>query len=64
MKIILNGEACEVTSAILSDLLLEKDFGGRVATAVNENFVPATLRGSTVLQDGDRVEILAPMQGG
>jgi sulfur carrier protein len=35
-----------------------------VATAVNGEFVPARARGEIQLQDGDRVEVLAPMQGG
>ncbi|MHC1479238.1 sulfur carrier protein ThiS [Frateuria aurantia] len=35
-----------------------------VATAVNGEFVPARRRAETSLTDGDRVEILAPMQGG
>ena len=36
----------------------------RVATAVNEDFVPAARRGAHTLQEGDRVEIVAPRQGG
>jgi sulfur carrier protein len=35
-----------------------------VATAVNGEFVPARARGEIHLRDGDRVEVLAPMQGG
>ena len=38
--------------------------GATVATAVNGEFVPAPARAQTKLQDGDRVEVLAPMQGG
>jgi sulfur carrier protein len=64
MKIVLNGEAREVEATTLSALLFETGFSGRVATAVNEAFVPATLRDSQALADGDRVEIVAPMQGG
>ena len=36
----------------------------KIATAVNEAFVPASLRDQTNLADGDRVEIVAPRQGG
>ena len=36
----------------------------KVATAVNEDFVPAARRGAHMLQEGDRVEIVAPRQGG
>lgn len=64
MKIILNGEPHEVQATNLQALLDEQGFSGRVATAVNEDFVPAGLRAGHVLQSGDRVEILAPMQGG
>lgn len=64
MKIVLNGSARDVTATTLSDLLAECGFSGRVATAVNEDFVPATLRDGHVLSEGDRVEVVAPMQGG
>jgi len=64
MKIVLNGQAREVRAEILSDLLMECGFSGRVATAVNEDFVPSSLRLAHKLNDGDRVEVVAPMQGG
>ena len=35
-----------------------------VATAVNGSFVPAGRRPTVELQEADRVEVLAPMQGG
>lgn len=35
-----------------------------VATAVNGEFVPARARAHLRLREGDRVEVLAPMQGG
>ncbi|WP_170410965.1 sulfur carrier protein ThiS [Ruegeria atlantica] len=64
MKIVLNGEPRDVSAETLADLLLECGFSGRVATAVNEDFVPSGLRISQTLNEGDRVEVLAPMQGG
>ncbi|MEL6410446.1 MAG: sulfur carrier protein ThiS [Pseudomonadota bacterium] len=64
MQIILNGEPREVDAVTLASLLQEEGFSGRVATAVNEVFVPAGLRAEQALKDGDRVEVLAPMQGG
>ena len=64
MKIVLNGDTREVQATTLGDLLTETGFSGRVATAVNEDFVPAALRITHTLNDGDRVEVLAPMQGG
>jgi sulfur carrier protein len=42
MRIVLNGELREVEAVRLSDLLNELGFGqAKVATAVNEAFVPA-----------------------
>ncbi len=38
--------------------------GATVATAVNGEFVPAQARAQLALAEGDRVEVLAPMQGG
>lgn len=64
MKIVLNGEPREVQAWTLSGLLAECGYSGRVATAVNEVFVAAPLRDTHQLAEGDRVEILAPMQGG
>ena len=64
MRIVLNGEAQDVSACTLAALLQERGLTGRVATAVNEEFVPAALRADMVLREGDRVEILAPMQGG
>ncbi|WP_377191939.1 sulfur carrier protein ThiS [Ruegeria meonggei] len=64
MKIVLNGEPREMRGETLSDLLQEFGFSGRVATAVNEDFVPSSLRIAHKLNDGDRVEVVAPMQGG
>ncbi|MCG7520456.1 sulfur carrier protein ThiS [Ruegeria sp. Ofav3-42] len=64
MKIVLNGEPREVRAETLAELLQECGFSGRVATAVNEDFVPSSLRIAHALKVGDRVEIVAPMQGG
>ncbi|PIB25860.1 thiamine biosynthesis protein ThiS [Amylibacter kogurei] len=65
MKINVNGELREITSPNLADALDELGYGdAKIATAVNENFIPATLRHDTELVQNDRLEILAPMQGG
>jgi len=64
MKIVLNGETRDVRAETLFDLLAECGFSGRVATAVNEEFVPSSLRIGRELKDGDRIEVLSPMQGG
>jgi sulfur carrier protein len=36
----------------------------RVATALNGDFLPKAAREATALTEGDRLEVLAPMQGG
>jgi sulfur carrier protein len=65
MRIFLNGEATEVRATRLAAALHELGYEGvTVATAVNESFVPVAGRDTTELRDGDRVEVLAPRQGG
>ena len=65
MRIIVNGNAVDSDAATLAALLEELGKGeAKVATAVNEGFVPVGLRVQTLLNDGDRVEIVAPRQGG
>jgi len=38
--------------------------GSPFAIAINQKFIPKQCYGSTTLNDGDRVELVAPMQGG
>ncbi len=65
MRITLNDEPREVAAATLAKVLEELGFGGaRIATAVNGTFVPVTARAERALAEGDRLEVLAPMQGG
>ena len=65
MRIILNGEPRDVRATLLPDILNELGFGeARVATAVNEDFVAVGLRAQVSLTEGDRLEVVAPMQGG
>lgn len=65
MKIMVNGEKVEVNATALDAILVELGHGeAKVATALNEEFVPATLRAGTELEAGDRLEIVAPRQGG
>jgi sulfur carrier protein len=65
MKITVNGTAQDTAAPTLDALLIELGHGGaKVATAVNETFVPAALRPEQKLTEGDRVEIVAPRQGG
>jgi sulfur carrier protein len=65
MRILVNNEPREITGPTLADLLRELGFGSAVvATAVNGSFVPAAQRPTRALREQDRVEVLAPMQGG
>jgi sulfur carrier protein len=65
MKILVNGAWRELQAAELAAVLEELGYGDSVvSTAVNGEFVPSGARAATSLADGDRVEVLAPMQGG
>ena len=65
MRLVVNGESQELPAATLADALQSLDFAeAKVATALNGEFVPARAREATTLKDGDRIEIVAPRQGG
>ncbi|RWA73529.1 sulfur carrier protein ThiS [Mesorhizobium sp.] len=65
MKLIVNGEALDSAAATLAALLAELDYEGDwLATAVNSDVVHKANRAEFRLNDGDRIEILSPMQGG
>jgi sulfur carrier protein len=65
VKILVNGTWRDTTATYLASALEELGYGGStVATALNGEFVPASLRSAAPLADGDRLEVLAPMQGG
>ena len=65
MKIVVNGELADTRAVTLTELLNEMGYADAiVATALNGAMVRAVEREATPIADGDRVEILAPMQGG
>jgi sulfur carrier protein len=65
MKILVNGAWRDTRARELSEVLEELGYGGSVvSTAVNGEFVAAAARPRTPLTEGDRLEVLAPMQGG
>jgi len=65
VKLTINGEHREVSSATLALLLVELAYDHAfLATAHNGDLVSAEDRSACVLETGDRVEILSPMQGG
>jgi sulfur carrier protein len=65
MTIILNGEPREIGATALEAALAELGYADAVvATALNGEFVPRAERASRTLAEGDRIEVLAPLQGG
>jgi sulfur carrier protein len=65
MRILVNGAWRETASAELAAVLEELGYGASVVTtAVNGEFIATAVRSGTRLTDGDRIEVLAPMQGG
>jgi sulfur carrier protein len=65
MKVSINGDWREIAAATLAAALRELGYRhGAFATAVNGRVVPARVREQTLLAEGDRIEVLSPMQGG
>ena len=65
MQLFVNGEEKNVDAETLSALLNELDYEGDwLATAVNAELVNESEREDFKLNNGDRIEILSPMQGG
>ena len=65
MSVQVNGKLAQTRARTLHQLLLDRDLGeAKVATAVNGEFVPAARREQTCIREGDRIEIVAPRQGG
>lgn len=64
MRITINGTSQDLAATTVAAALAEAGFGPRVATALNGDFLPAAARAATPLAEGDRLEVVAPMQGG
>lgn len=65
MQITLNGESVITQQQTLADLIIEQGYQDMyVATALNQMFVAKADRSDAKLEEGCRVEIVAPMQGG
>ena len=63
--ILVNGVPVTTGAATLAELVNELGHGdARIATARNGDFVPEGVRGATPLVPGDKIEIVAPRQGG
>lgn len=66
MTLTINGERqelppCDTLAAVLAQLDYLPE---GVAVALNGEFVPRTARADTRVEDGDDLEIVAPLQGG
>lgn len=65
MNIIINGEPKNLSGTTIADMLAEHGYADKViAVAVNGAFVPKENHTAQNLNDGDQIEIVAPMQGG
>jgi sulfur carrier protein len=63
--IFVNGERTHTSAPSLGELVAQLGYQqGEVATALNGDFVPRASRAGTPLAEDDRVEIVAPRQGG
>ena len=63
--VLVNGAAVETAARTLGELVAQLGFGeGQVATALNGDFVPRQARADTSIAADDKVEIVAPRQGG
>ncbi len=65
MRVTVNGEQREISSASVDALLGELDYAGtHFAIALNYDVVPKTRWAETQLKAGDEIEIITPRQGG
>jgi sulfur carrier protein len=65
LRIIVNGEAIETQARTLAELIARLGHAeATVATARNGDFVPKSARAETRLESNDKIEIVAPRQGG
>ena len=65
MRIFVNGDQRDIEPRTLALALNELGYRGKkIATAVNGRFVAAAARPDLTLADGDKIEVVAPMQGG
>ena len=65
VAILVNGERTRTPACTLAALVADRGFAeNQVATALNGEFVARSARAATLLRDGDKVEIVAPRQGG
>jgi sulfur carrier protein len=65
MRVIVNGEPREISSASVDVLLGELEYEGtHFAIALNYDVLPRSRWAETALKAGDEIEIITPRQGG
>ena len=65
MRIQVNGDPCDVVARTVLDLVQELGFDVRkVAVERNLAIVPRSLHATTVLEEGDRIELVQFVGGG
>ena len=69
IKLLVNDKPVETAYSNLQQLLeleqsLTTEQSTKYAIAINENFIPKSDYQKTSLKDGDKIELLMPMQGG
>jgi len=65
MRVTVNGEAREISSASVDALLAELEYEGtHFAIALNYDVLPRAKWAQTQLKAGDEIEIITPRQGG
>ena len=65
MRVIVNGEQREISSARIDALLGELEYQGtHFAIALNYDVLPRSRWAETALKNGDEIEIITPRQGG
>jgi len=65
MRVIVNGEQREISSARIDALLGELEYEGtHFAIALNFDVLPKSRWAETTIKSGDEIEIITPRQGG
>ncbi|BBN82991.1 hypothetical protein PA25_29760 [Pseudoalteromonas sp. A25] len=64
MKITFNGQVMECNAQSLQAFISATDAKEPYAVALNGQFVPRSQCQSTILSEGDSIELLSPIQGG
>lgn len=64
MNITFNGELLNSSSHQLIEILQSMGASAPYAVAINGEFIPKSLHSEFVVNEGDSIELLSPIQGG